>query len=339
MSTVTLKDISKALKLSVSTISRALNDNYQISEETKQIVLDYAKRHNYTPNRMARSLKVGKTRSIGVVICSIDNNFVAQMLDGIDQACTANDYQIIIMQSKESYEQEKSCVELLYASGVDGIMISPSYQTTDFSHLSKLQERGFPVVLFDRVSKDITAHKIAANNFLGAYQATVHLILNGNTKIALLNSKSALAMTTERFEGYQQALTEHQVPYNEALVKFCDTTNTKDADQQISKALDDLLAQKPDAIFTATDLLSTKALAYLKAKGYAIPKDIAMVGFSNSDLAPLLNPALSTVYQPSHQIGELAAQTLINLVKGKDIGPPATTLLNAELLIRTSSSR
>jgi len=339
MSNITLRDISKALNISVSTVSRALTDSHEIGEETKKLVLAYAKEHNYVPNRMARSLKVGKTRSIGVVICSIDNSFVAQMLDSIDQICTESGYQLIIMQSKESYEQEKACINLLYASGVDGIMISPSYQTTNFSHLKELQSQGFPIVLFDRISEEITVHKIAANNFKGAYQATEHLISNGYKTIAHLNNNSTLSMNSERFEGYKQALTDYQIPFNKALVKFCDTSEISKVDKQIAKSIDELLAHQPEAIFTATDLLSTKTLAYLNEKSYAVPQEIALIGFSNSDLAPLLNPSLSTIHQPSHQIGELAAQTLINLVKGKDIGPAETILLDTELKIRKSSGK
>ena len=339
MSNITLRDISKALNISVSTVSRALTDSHEIGEETKKLVLAYAKAHNYVPNRMARSLKVGKTRSIGVVICSIDNSFVAQMLDGIDQICTESGYQIIIMQSKESYDQEKACINLLYASGVDGIMISPSFQTTDFSHLKELQSQGFPIVLFDRITGELDVHKVTANNIQGAYQATAHLISAGYTKIAHLSSKSTLTMTHERFEGYKQALAAHQIGYKEELVKFCNTSDPYNADEHIAKAMSDLLVQQPEAIFTATDLLSTKALAYLNDHGYSIPEDIALIGFSNSDLAPILNPSLSTVRQPSKQIGELAAQTLINLVKGKDIGPAETILLDTELQVRKSSSR
>jgi LacI family transcriptional regulator len=339
MSNITLRDISKALNISVSTVSRALTDSHEIGEDTKKLVLAYAKEHNYVPNRMARSLKVGKTRSIGVVICAIDNSFVAQMLDGIDQICTESGYQIIIMQSKESYEQEKACINLLYASGVDGIMISPSLQTTDFSHLKELQSQGFPIVLFDRTTEELTAHKITANNVKGAYQATAHLILSGLTRIAHLNSKSTLAITRERFEGYTQALADHQIAYEEDLVKFCNTAINENTDENVAKAMDELLVQKPQAIFTATDLLSTKALAYLNKNGYKVPEDISLIGFSNSDLAPILNPPLSTVRQPARQIGELAAQTIINLVKGKDIGPAETVLLDTELQIRKSSSR
>ncbi len=339
MSNITLRDIAKALNISVSTVSRALNDSHEIGEETKKFVLAYATKHNYIPNRMARSLKVGKTRSIGVVICAMDNSFVAQMLDSIDQICTQSGYQIIIMQSKESYEQEKACINLLYANGVDGIMISPSFQTTDFSHLKELQLQGFPIVLFDRITAELDVHKVTVNNIKGAFEATTHLISSGHTRIAHLSSISTLGMTHERFEGYKQALAKHQVPYEEELVRFCNTADPQKIDENVAKAMKELLEQKPQAIFTATDLLSTKVLAYLNEHSYKIPEDISLIGFSNSDLAPILNPPLSTVRQPSRQIGEIAATTIINLVKGKDIGPAETIFLDTELQIRKSSSR
>lgn len=339
MNNVTLRDIAKALNLSVSTVSRALTDSYQIGDKTKQRVLAYAKEHHYVPNRMAKSLKEGKSRSIGVVVCAIDNSFVAQMLDGIDQYCTANNYQLIIMQSKESYEQEKACINLLYAGGIDGLLISPSYQTVDFSDLNQLQAAGLPIVLFDRLSKQMETHKVASDNFKGAYDATMHLIANGYRTIAHLNSNSKLSLTTERLEGYQKALADAGLSYREELVKFCDTSNPQLLDAQVNAAIIQLLdlIPKPDAIFTATDQLSTKSLMVLNQLNYQVPKDMAIMGFSNSDLAEILNPALSTVQQPAFNIGNLAAKKLIELIENRGTADFETVLLPTTLHIRASS--
>src|SRR5690606_27372816 len=139
MANLTLRDIAQALNLSVSTVSKALHDSYEIGEETKQRVREFATAHNYSPNRMAKSLKMGKSGSIGVIICSIDNSFVAQMLDGIDAACTEAGYDLVIMQSKESLAKETACIAQLEARGVEGILISPSIQTKDFKRLKALQ--------------------------------------------------------------------------------------------------------------------------------------------------------------------------------------------------------
>ena len=336
---ITLRDIAKALNLSVSTVSRALTDSYQIGEKTKQRVLAFAKEKHYTPNRMARGLKEGKSRSIGVVICSIDNNFVAQMLDGIDQFCTEHDYQLIIMQSKELFEQEIACVNLLYAGGIDGLLISPTYQTTDFEYLADLQKVGLPVVLFDRLSDQIATHKVAADNFKGAYDATMHLISNGFKNIAHINSNTKLSMATERFEGYKKALADAEILYRDDLVKFFDTTTAINLNQNLEKVIQELMnaTNKPDAIFTATDQLSTRCLVLLNKLGFQVPADVALIGFSNTDLADALKPALSTIYQPAFEIGNLAAKQLLSLINDKTKSPFETVLLATQIQVRDST--
>lgn len=336
MQNITLRDIAKVLNLSVSTVSRALTDSYQIGDKTKKLVLEYAKAHNYVPNRMARGLKEGKSRSIGVVVCSIDNSFVSQMLDGIDQFCTANDYQLIIMQSKENFEQEKSCINLLYAGGIDGLLISPTYQTTDFEYLKQLQKDGLPIVLFDRLSEHIDTHKVAVDNFNGAYNAVAHLIKNGYQTIAHINSESKLNLTTDRFEGYKKALSDHNIAYNEDLVKFCNTNSLNESLEISIKQLMSL-AKKPNAIFTATDQISTKSLAVLNQLNYKIPQNIALIGFSNTDLANVFNPALSTIHQPAFEIGNLAAKQLLSLIEHKTEVVFETILLDTELQSRAST--
>lgn len=338
--TITLRDIANALGLSVSTVSRALTDSYQIGEETKQRVLAYANEHHYLPNRIARSLKEGKSRTIGVVVCSIDNNFVAQMLDGIDHYCAEQGYQLIIMQSKESFEQEKACVSLLYASGIDGLLISPSYQTTDFEYLINLQKAGLPIVLFDRLSDQIDTHKVAVANEKAAYDATLHLIDQGHQLIAHINSHTQLSMATERFEGYQLALKDRGIAFNKDLVKYCDTTSPKALDDHLRIAIHELMAlkERPTAIFTATDQLTTKSLTLLHELGYQIPAEVALIGFSNTDLATALNPSLSTLHQPSFEIGSLATAQLLSLIKNKNESYE-TILLPVQIEVRASSAQ
>jgi len=337
--TVTLRDIATALNLSASTVSRALTDNYQIGSETKKRVIAYAKEHHYIPNRMARGLKNGKSRSIGVIVCAIDNSFVAQMLNGIDKFYTEQGYQIIIMQSKESYQQEMACIDLLYAGGIDGLLISPSYQTTDFSHLIELQQAGLPIVLFDRLSDGINTHKVAADHFMGAYQATTHLIKNGFKAIAHINSDTTLNMATARFDGYKKALTDAGIPLKNELIKFFDTTSLSILNKNLEIAIQELmsLTEKPDAIFTATDLLSTSCLLLLKKMKYSVPRDLALIGFSNTELADALYPSLSTINQPAYDIGRLAAERLLSLINHEKAADFETVLLATELQERDST--
>lgn len=336
---VTLRDIAKALNISASTVSRALTDSYQIGAKTKKRVLDYAKEHHYIPNRMARGLKEGKSRSIGVVVCAIDNSFVAQMLNGIDKFYTEQGYQIIIMQSKELYAQEIACIDLLYAGGIDGLLISPSYQTTDFGYLNELQRSGLPIVLFDRLSDGIDTHKVAADHFMGAYQATTHLIQRGFKSIAHINSDTQLHMATARFDGYKKALIDGGLLVRQELIKFFDTTNLSVLTKNLEIAIQELmgLTEKPDAIFTATDSLSTSCLVVLKQMKYKVPTDVALIGFSNTDLADTFYTTLSTICQPAFEIGQLAAEKLLSLINSKEPVPFETVLLATELQERDST--
>lgn len=338
--TVTLRDIAQALNLSISTISKALNDSHEIGMETKNKVLDYAKAHHYSPNRMAKGLKEGKSRSIGVVVCSLDNNVIAQMLDGIHKVTTDKSYQIIIMQSKESQEQEQACIELLYAGGVDGILISPACETIDFSYLISLQESGLPVVLFDRLIDQINTHKVGANNFKGAYDATTHLIANGYKNIAHLNTNTILNIATERLNGYKKALADHGISYRPALLRSCDykDANTLNADLEEALKYYMRMEDKPDAIFTATDQISTRCLVLLNKLGYKIPEDVALIGFTNTELADAFSPSLSTVHQPAFEIGQLAADKLISLIEKKNLHVAyETALLPTHIQVRASS--
>lgn len=316
---LTLKDIAKTLNLSISTISKSLNDSHEISIDTKRKVMEYAQRQHYSPNRLAKGLKEGKSRSIGVVVCSLDNNVIAQMLDGIDTVSTEKSYQIIIMQSKESPKQEIACIDLLYAGGVDGILISPASETVDFSYLQSLQKSGLPVVLFDRLCDRIDTHKVGADNFKGAYDATTHLIKNGYKRIAHLNTNTILSIATDRLNGYIQALADNDIEFRPELLRSCDYSDAKKLDSDMENAIKYYMSldMKPDSIFTAADQISTKCLTLLHKLGYSIPEDLGLIGFTNTDLAEAFSPSLSTVHQPAYEIGQLAAEKLISLIERK----------------------
>lgn len=337
---VTLRDIAKALNLSISTISKALNDSHEIGAETKQKILDYAKAHHYSPNRMAKGLKEGKSRSIGVVVCSLDNNVISQMLDGIHKVSTDKAYQIIIMQSKESEQLENACIELLYAGGTDGILISPAYETVNFSYLVSLQKSGLPVVLFDRLVDHIHTHKVGADNFKGAYEATVHLVNNGYKNIAHLSTNTISSIATDRLNGYKQALVESGITFREELLRSCNYTGATTLNENLEEAIRYYMGlnNKPDAIFTATDQISTRCLVILNKLGYKIPEDIALIGFTNTELAEAMNPPLSTVHQPAFEIGQLAAEKLISLIERKQSDVEfETVLLPTQVKVRASS--
>src|SRR5687767_9811778 len=195
---LTIKDIAKALGLSTSTVSRALRDSYEISPETKKLVLEYAEKNNYHPNPIALSLKERRSRSIGVIVCEIANPFFSQTINGIESIAYNNGYNVIIAQSRESFDREMINLQYLTSRSIDGLIISVSTETSDFSNFRLLNEKGLPIVFFDRIVDEIPTHKVIVDNFKGAYDATMHLIENGYERIAILGNAEVLSITRER---------------------------------------------------------------------------------------------------------------------------------------------
>lgn len=322
MEAITIKDIAKALNLSTSTVSRALRDSYEISTETKKLVLEYAGKMNYHPNPIALSLKENRSRAIGVIVPEIANNFFSQAINGIEAIAYDRGYHVVIFQSHESYERERSNIQHLVGRKVDGVLISLSGQTTEISHLQEIQQRGVPLVVFDRISNEIEANKVIADNFQGAFQATEHLILSGRKKIAHITSPSLLYTTNERLEGYKAALGKHGVPFDGNLVRYCGFA-PEEARQVIFEVLE---TQKPDAIFTASDRLALDSFAAVKAKEISIPEQVAFIGFTNLQVAHLLDPPLSTVVQPAFEIGKTAVEMLLDTIENKQIATSIKTI-------------
>ncbi|MGN6163884.1 MAG: LacI family DNA-binding transcriptional regulator [Flavisolibacter sp.] len=333
---VTIKDIAKALNLSTSTVSRALRGSYEISAETKKQVLEYAEQINYRPNPIALSLKERRTRAIGVVVSEIANNFFSQAINGIESIAYNCGYHVIITQSHESGEREKVNVQHLASRGVDGLLISLSSESVDLSHLKELHEKGLPIVFFDRVTDEIETHKVVANNYLGAFHATEHLIFQGFKKIGHITSSPYLSITKERLQGYQDALAKHKIAFNESLVQYC--MHGGMVLDEVQQAMDSLFKSKtkPDAIFTAGDRLTTVCFSVLKKMKQK--KEVGFTGFTNTRLADLFSPALTVVRQPAFEIGQTAIEFLIQIIESKrPVTEFETKILETELVIRESS--
>ena len=333
--TITIKDIAKALNLSTSTVSRALRDSYEINPETKRLVLDYAEKMHYRPNPIALSLKENRSQAIGVIVPEIANTYFSQAINGIEAAAYERGYHVVIFQSQESYEREVEKVEHLAARRVDGVLMSLSSHTFDIDHLKTLQDRGMPLVFFDRIPASIETHKVVADNFGGAYRATLHLLESGRRRIAHITSQPGLSITKERLSGYLAALKEYNIDHDEQLVKFCTYTQ-----EEVEANLDALfsLAAPPDGFMTASDRLALGYYAGLKKRHIRIPEDVAFVGFSNLNVAELLNPPMSSVVQPAFQMGHTAAGLLLDLIEKKEKFPEyRIERLSTELFIRESS--
>ncbi len=335
MVNITLKDIARALNLSTSTVSRALRDSYEISSDTKRLVMDYAKAHNYQPNPIALSLKGSASQVLAVIVPQIANNYFSQAINGIEAVAHERGYHVIIFQSHESYERELANIAQALARRADGLLLSLSSETADTTHLETLLAQGLPLVLFDRVAPGLAVPQIVADNFGGAFAATEHLLRQGRRRIAHLTIPAHLSITQERLAGYRAALAQYGVPYDENLVRY-GSFGPDESDQLVAELL--ALPEPPDAFFTASDRLALGCLGALRQRGIAIPADMSLVGFTNTRSAELLNPALSTVVQPAEAIGAAAAERLIELIERKHRAPaPATTKLPTTLVVRASS--
>jgi DNA-binding LacI/PurR family transcriptional regulator len=335
---ITIKDIAKALGLSTSTVSRALRDSYEISNETKKIVIEYAEKLNYRPNPIALSLKERKSHSIGVIVCEIANSFFSQAINGIESIAYSKGYNVIISQSNESYEREVSDLLFLASRSIDGLIISVSTETKDFSHLKELNDRGLPIVFFDRIVEDIATHKVTVDNQKAALDVVNHLVTKGYKRIAHIANSPQLSITKTRIEGYKNALQNNHIQPDETLIKYCSHGGL--VYEEVEIVLDELLQQKnkPDAIFTSADKLTTGCLRYFKEKKIKVPNDIALVGFSNSGLTDLLNPPLTIVKQPAFEMGQIAIKLLLELIESKHpVNQFETKILEPELIIREST--
>jgi len=337
---ITIKDIAKALGLSTSTVSRALRGSHEISSDTKKMVIEYAEQFNYRPNPIALSLKERRSRSIGVVVCEIANNFFSQAINGIESIAYNRGYHVIISQSHESYDREVVNVEHLASRSVDGLLVSLSTETDHIEHFKSLHDKGFPIVFFDRITDEIETHKVVVDNFKGAYNVTQHLIDAGYTRIAHLTNASHLSISKERLNGYKAALTDNNIPVNESYIKYCDHGGMiyKELEDAVKSLVN--LKDRPDAIFSTGDRLSVSCLTALKAIGLKVPDDMALAGFSNSPLVELLNPSLTAVKQPAFEMGQTATELLINIIESKR---PVTefekVVLQTELIVRDSSAK
>jgi LacI family transcriptional regulator len=335
---ITIKDIAKSLNLSVSTVSRALQDSYQISNKTRDTVKKFAKENHYTPNLMAQGLRNNKTRSIGLMLCSIPNNFYAEVINGIESATQKNDYHLIITQSQESFKKEKQNLDFLYSRGVDGILISISTETQDYEHFNSIIKKNLPIVFFDRIAEIDATHKVVAENSEGAYKATAHLLSNGYKNIGHITSSKELSITKERLIGFHKALEQFDILQNESNVKYCDHGGL--IDTEIENALDELLysPNRVDAIFTASDRITIKTLSSLQKRGLIIPNDIAIVGFTDFSAPELFSPGLTTIKQPAFDMGKIAAELLIKQIERKSpIKDFERIVLPTTLTIRRSS--
>jgi len=335
----TLKQIAKELHVSVSTVSKALNDSPEISEQTKIKIQEYAKLKNYKPNVIGLNLKNRKTKTIGVIIPNILNPFFAKVFTGIEKVAEEKGYNVITCISNESLEKEINTMEVLNNGTIDGFILSVSEEAQkkqEYNHFNEIINSGTPIVMFDRISDEVACDKVIVDDFDSARDATEHLIRLGCKNIALFSSIDNLSVGKLRADGYFKALETNKIKVNQDIIVR--THSETDFDAKAQAIFDD---QKIDAVFALDEHASVTAHKMGLKKGYKIPEEISMIGFADGVWSRRLTPSLSTVSQHGPEIGEAAALLLIKRLESKeeDELPFATTIIKTELRQRESTRK
>ena len=323
MNNATLKQIATQLGISTATVSKALKNYSDISEKTKKAVIELATLLNYTPNSFAVNLRTSESKTIGVIIPTIDFQFFSKVFNGVLKEAEKRDYMVIVLCSKEKLELEKKQIDLLLSKRVDGIIISLSNETGDFDHIKKILAHNTPLVLFDKIAKLVNCSKVSINDRKAAYEAVAYLIKIGRKKIAHFRGSYMPQNSIDRFLGYKKALDDNGITYDPSLVYVCDAVSDFEDGYATAKIA---CEQHPDldAIFTVTDMVAVGALKYLQSVAIAVPQQIAVFGFCNSFISEITTPKLSTVHQPGFEIGRKAAEILFEEIQLKKEKQPIT---------------
>ena len=310
-----MKDIARELGVSVATVSRALKDSPRISVEQRQKIQQYAREHNFIPNVLAESLRhsrVQPMKVIGVIIPELVHYYFASILKGIEEEASAHGYHIMVAQSGENYEREVQLCRSFYENKVCGIIVSQAKNTHNYDHFLRLQEAGVPLVFYDRICTGVEASRVVVDDYMGAFNATSHLIETGCRRIAYYGSQLNLEIAKNRYNGYKDALLKHGLPFVPELTRICDTR--RDAEMMTPSMFDG--DDYPDAFFTVNDETAVGILYTVKRMGLRVPEDVSICGFTNDDRATSSDPMLTTVEQRGLQVGEEAADILIGHVEG-----------------------
>ncbi len=322
------------LNISISTVSRALRDATDINPQTRKEVMALAEELNYEPNRIAQSLRIKSTKTIGVIVPEISLYFFSTAISGIQEAAAENGYSIMICQSMESFEMEKSNVHMLIANRVDALFISLSGQTDNYQHLFNVLNKDIPIVLFDRICDIPNVSKVIIDDYKGAYDAVEHLVETGCKQIAYLGGPSHLHISQQREKGYRDALAKHNMAVHDEYILHCNLM-PKETDAAIKRLLD--MQQKPDALFCFNDPVAIRALLILKERKINVPNEMSLIGFTDEPISSLIDPSLTTVAQPSHDIGYKTFELFIKQINDPDHWQPETFVMPTQLIKRNST--
>ena len=340
MKRLTIKDIAKEFNVSISTVSKALNDSYEISVSTKEKIQKYAKANNYKPNFNALSLKNRQTKTIGIIIPNMLNYFFAQVFNGIEKIANDRGYKIISCISNESFKKEVETIEMLSNGSIDGFILSIAEETiskSNFNHLQEVIDNGTPIVMFDRVADNIKCDKVVTDNFDSARSTVAYLVKSGHQNIAFISTINNLEIGRRRQLGYLKGLEDFNIKVEKNLI-----INIDDNYKNYEKVLEPIFKSNNIDSVIATD--ESSAIAAMKVaikKGHKIPKNFSVISFSNGILARHSSPRMTTVSQHGELMGATAAEMLINRLEDKSEvkKKTETVIVKTDLVERNSTKK
>lgn len=332
---VTIYDLAKQLKVSPGTVSRSLNDHASISKKTKDKVLALANEMGYRTNKFAANLRNQKSNTLGVIVPKLNSYFMSTVLAGIESAASSEGYNLIISQSLESEAKEISNTKALLDSGVDALLVSLAYETTNYDHFNMFTNRKIPLLFFDRVLDLNNCTTILINNEAAGFDATEHLIKQDCKNILHISGSFTRTVYRDRYLGFKKALEKYNLPFSQEqlLETDLDPTKIEDVIKHILKS-----PNKIDGIFVANDTMAVKCVKELQKLNYKIPEDIKVIGFNNNPISEIINPSLSTINYPGYEMGILAGQSIINHLNGNiNLQSANSIILKHKLIIREST--
>jgi len=340
---LTLKSIAKELDVSISTVSKALRDSAEISEDTRQKIKAFAKLYNFKPYNIALSLKNRKTRTIGIIIPQIVHHFFTTVIRGIEQMAREHNYNVIITLSNNDFDKEVLNMELLANGSTDGFIIAVAHETLekeDYHHLREVVDQGMPVVMFDRNVEAIHCDKVLIDDCEGAKMGVTHLLKTGCRRIAIITTQDFFTIGKLRTKGYIEALESYDIKVDPDLILKLDHID-RCSDTSIAQIKHFLKNKDVDGVFTVNELFAAKAVKILKDFGKEVPKDVSIVSFSDGELSQNFIPSLSTVCQPGEEMGRKAAELLINKLERPEdeIEEYTTAFIDTSVIERESTRK
>lgn len=332
---ITIYDIAKKLKLSASTVSRALKDHPAINKRTKKKIYDMAEQMGYRSNLFARNLRQQKTMTIGVMVHELNSGFMTSLLSGIEKVANEGGYGVIITDSSDNVEKEIANTRNLFDRRVDGIISLLSSDSKNLDHFNAFVEKSIPVVLIDSMQQHTGVISIVIDNRLCGYMAASHLIEQGCRRIAHITSSLKRSVNALRYKGFRDALAESKIAFNERLVVVAPATE-EDSIEAARKIMQ--MKPLPDGVFINNDFAAAVCIRTFLENKVKVPQDIAVVGFNNDAIGTFIRPALTTIDYPGKEMGAAAARTLINHLNGLgSIDQTSNVTLRSELVVRQSS--